>query len=464
MSALNREDKVLQKKLVEDFKEIIEKEGLKVVQDNWKPSLLRRAAAFHIKHEREEAEEFTSYEHLHDLVVRYYAWLNERKACDYTSKRRAGSMHRLMRYIDLKRELVSPGLQLMPGSAPQPRDPLSDSEVVELRLSFAVEKGSEHYQLFAVDDLPPHIKPWLEQVVAALGDDESSRFSETFFADMKRYADVDEWKAEKVIGYPKAARQLLNSVPPVVEERPVIAGFGDPTLVILDPDIPPRELGRFYDDIYIKNKANAANFKLWREALNAAQRDYDALTVDDFMPYFRQRTPELLVRDRPPEGYTHETMGERLNAYLPVLVEAFMDEKLMEFKDKRIGALEPEKVEANWRAKTGSEKRPPPPSLDQEILGRMAFDVCLEGLYFDDDGEDFLLAVWRKYRGWVESLGDQAEVLEVRLDYYNKPNETAPNLQKIRTNLNKLEKSIESRVKRPSPFRRSLHPRNLALI
>jgi hypothetical protein len=80
------------------------------------------------------------------------------------------------------------------------------------------------------------------------------------------------------------------------------------------------------------------------------------------------------------------------------------------------------------RAQTGSEKRPPPPSLDQEILGRMAFDVCLEGLYFDDDGDDFLLAVWRKYRGWVESLGDQAEVLEVRLDYYNKPNETAPNL------------------------------------
>lgn len=463
MGTLSEEKKAKTKEYEKQFAAIMDENDLDVQQDNWDEKLLRYVAKYQVEHRPDSSpEEFTRYGDLRDAIDDYHKWKNSLKECVYTSERRAGSMHRLMRYINLKQELASPGLQLMSWSEPQPRNPFSDKEVVELRLSFLVEKGGEHHRLFDVDNLPPRIKPWLEQVVAALGDDESSRFSETFSADMKRYADVDDWKAEKVMGYPKSARELLNGFSPVVEEHPVIAGFGDPTLVILDPDIPPRELGRFYDDIYVQNKVRTENFRLWRDAVKAAQEEFGTLTVDDFMPYFWQHTPELLVRDRPPEGYTHETMEEQLRAYLPVLMEAFRDE----LEDTHTGALEPEKVEAAMRAQTKSKKRPPPPSLDQEILGRMAFDVCLEGLYFDDDGEDFLLAVWSKYRKWVESLGDQAQVLKVRLDYYNKPkpNETAPNLQKIRTNLNKLEASIKDRLNRPSPFRRRPILKGLKLI
>jgi len=465
MSALKAKEKVVQGELKKQLSAVIEKRAREVTQESstpdLTPELLSAVAGFHIKHE--DREKFTSYDQVLDVVTRYFNWLHERKPRNYTSKRRAGSMHRLMRYIDLKRALAYSGMHLMPSFPRQPRNPFADKEVIELRLSFLVERGSEHHRLFDVDSPPAEIKPWLGQVVNALDDDEGPLFSEAFSADMKRYNSAEAWKAERFMGCSKAADELLNGFPAVVEGQPLSTRFGDPTLIILDADIPPEELGRIYDDLYVRNKAEIKNYQLWREAFRNAERELNALTTDDFMTYFWERVPEILERDRPPQGYTEETMGEQLTAYLPGLIEAFREEKFNELWERRQSALEPEKVEAAIRAQTGTEKRPKPPSLDQEILGRVASDVCLEGLHFIDDGDDFLMAVWRKYREWVASLGDQAEVLKVSSDYYDKAGSRAPNLQKIRTNLYKLEKSIAKKLHRPSPFRRSLHPTDLGL-
>lgn len=359
-----------------------------------------------------------------------------RKALPNSTK---GSLHRLLRYIDLKRELASPGMSLMP-QVTQHQAPLRGGEVIEITLGFGIKRGSEHHRLFNIDSLPAPIKPWLERVVQALGDDEAASFSDTFSASMKRYDTEEDWKAEKVMGYQKVAHELLEGFPAAVE---LPGGLrGNTSLVVLEPQIRPRSLAAIWDSIYLENKVEQQSQALYLEAMQAAQNDFDALTIEDFFEYYWPRYLKQLKHDGKEFEYTEEAKQEQLKIYMPQLMAAWRSERLEAFRVERYAAIDFNAKEAEMRAKKKSAHRAKPIELQQEILGRVAYDVCLEGRWKGD--RTFSRAVWEKYR-------EQARAYGVDPDHYGKAGSAG--IKSVNKNLDYIEHQITECMQQLSPFR-----------
>lgn len=105
-------------------------------------------------------EDFYGIDAFHELQEEQYEAVHNFKPRKAIPDSKSGSLHRLLRYIELKRELASPGMSLkLPPLMPQ--KPLVGGEVMELRLSFPIETGSEYQKLFNTDNglVPAPIKP-----------------------------------------------------------------------------------------------------------------------------------------------------------------------------------------------------------------------------------------------------------------------------------------------------------------
>lgn len=243
-----------------------------------------------------------------------------------------------MHYIDLKRELASSGLLLSPDRNLRNlqryalgRNPFSNNEVVEVTLTLNLDKRDASYRVLDTPNVPDHISlaTWLRQIADTLEPDTPHRNNEKVHAEIAHYKDAEAWKIERIMGHYSVGRALLDGFSQIAEAKTISTGIGDPTLVVLDPDLPPRELGRIYDDIYVTAKVNAKNYRLWSDALQAARQEVEGLTTDDFMAYYWQRVPRLLERDHPPHEYSKEAMEEQLTKYLPELIEEFKRERLV---------------------------------------------------------------------------------------------------------------------------------------
>lgn len=388
-----------------------------------------------------------------EIEDQYDEWRNSAKPREHFSDRQAGSLHRLMRYIDLKRELASPGLLLSPDRNLRKlqrtalgSNPFSDDEVVEVTLTFVVDKSSEDYRLFDAQNAPGYmpLSRWLKQIASTLEPDSPHKNSEKVHAEIQHYSSASEWKAERVMGDHRVAHALLAGVPAVVEV-PGEALNADTSLVVLEAELPPAELGRIWDERFVSKRAVDEFYPVWSEAVRAARAETDTLDFEVFWEYFTARIPFLMERnDQELKHLSGQMKAERLLEYVPEHLEAFREERYAALKAERLGGQTlKEKTDAIRKLKL-SKKRTKPYSLQQEVLGRVAFDVCLKGLWLGDVG--FVKAVWENYQHQAKEYG-------LEPSYYTNDPRTA--LDRIGRYLRKTEKKIEQELGRSSPFRRN---------
>jgi hypothetical protein len=386
-----------------------------------------------------------------EIEDQYDEWRNSAKPRQHFSARRAGSLHRLMRYIDLKRELASPGLLLSPDRNLRKlrrsglgSNPFSNDEVVEVTLTFTLDKSSEDYWLLDAQNAPGYtsLSRWLKQIASTLEPDTPHRNSEKVHAEIQHYASASEWKAERVMGDHRVAHALLTGIPAVVE-IPGEALNADTSLVILEAELPPAELERIWDDSRVSKRAVNEFYPVWSEAVRVARAESDNIDFEEFWEYFTAQIPALMEQnDQEFERLSGQSKMERLLEHVPEYAAAFRGARYAALKEERLGGQSLEEKKDFLRKLKLSEKQTKPYSLQQEVLGRVAFEVCLDGLWFGDTG--FVKAVWENYK-------EQAGAYGLEPAYYTNEPRTA--LDRIGRYLRKTEGKIREELKQPSPFR-----------
>lgn len=218
----------------------------------------------------------------------------------------------------------------------------------------------------------------------------------------------------------------------------------DTCLVILEPQMRPRVLAGIWDGIYLENKVQRKAYALYIEARQTAHDDLKRLPSDDFFNYFWPRYFELLKAEGKEPSSTEEAKMEILDKYMPRLMKAWRSERFESLLAKRYAEIDFEAAEAEVRSKKKSAHRAKNIELQQEILGRLAYDVCLEGIWKGD--RLFSRTVWEKYREQASSYG-------LEPNHYGK---TRPEeVKKVGKNLDYIERRIVEDMQRTSPFRRN---------
>lgn len=355
-----------------------------------------------------------------------------------------GSLERLLLYAELKKAL-SP-LNRSPVSAwPQPLfETLQPGQVVEVKLTLKLEHGSplldfmnESGYLFA-----PSIKTWLSRLSQVLEEDEGMVEGQHLGANAQTFQTHAAYEMNKVAGDEQIGEEVLNGFPAVVETSDM---YGRISLRMLEPELPPKKLASMWDNLYRRRKTAREGAGLRRRAIEDAKADAENMPLGEeyYSGVARFAVDHVRRNARAFDGLTDDEHLERLRELTPQFVDRYFMERFEEFREERLDSIDYDALAQDVETREGSRNRAKAMELQQEILGRVAIDVCMDGAWRGEYG--FTQKVLQKYR-------QQADRYGVDPNFYGEHN-TPDAIKLVNKSLDYLEKTISGKLVAHSPFR-----------